>query len=253
MFQFVVSVAVTLSLFLPCITAIGYGDGPRDLTDNEASVLVLGGGPAGIKAAIAMIAADFEDIIILEGQDQLRGSLAPIVFDGKRFAPGSLWAHTPDESDGTNYKDTTNVYESMKIRNDQGEDVTADAIQSRVALADAKNALNEIGDAINDKERADVSQKAALARAGWVATTDIDKSLEWYKFDFHSGVSTRDSSTAGPARQRDVLEHREYFLLDDATVGDPLLAEAESLLQPGHVRFGKVGRSTTGCLIKPKP
>ena len=222
-----------------------------NLEDNDATVLILGGGVSGIRAAAHLIENGIEDIIILEPTDHLRGVLATVEFDGKKFAPGSLWGfeRAKDKLDekGISYKASN--YDSYVFINKDGEDVTEEAEERWEDLDKAVKVLEEVAKDIDAGRRPDVSRKAALARGGWFESSDIDRVLEWNEFDFTEGPAARDTSTIGPWRQSGkedgvLYGGGEYLITDpNRTVADAF-DEWEAFLQEGHVRYEQVGTTS---------
>ncbi|XP_072040136.1 uncharacterized protein [Amphiura filiformis] len=174
--------------------------------DPNAQVIIVGGGPAGIYAATGLIEQHgIEDFLMLEETDRPEGYLYPIDFGGLSFRPGALYGLTPIKplmmELGIGLVATDNS--SYTVYNYNGEDVTAEAREREAAYVAAREKGLPLADDIDRclRPRPDIPYKAKLGVNGWVAKSDIDKTMEWFNFDFNEGLSTRDVSTGWTYRQ----------------------------------------------------
>ncbi|XP_072051264.1 uncharacterized protein [Amphiura filiformis] len=196
---------------------------------NDTQILIIGGGPDALFAALTLNENNMTDFIILEGSDQLRGYLRTIIFAGLEFTPGLLWNHPSNpaalRSNGNSLHESN--YSSYTVYTDGGDDITRVAIKSENSLLDAfDNATDAIIEDIDEGVRPDLSQKATLARGGWIANSAVDKVMEWFNFDFVEGRSARDISTIQAFRQAEVIPD-EYFVLGNRSFLDRLESTLE--------------------------
>ncbi|XP_072051263.1 uncharacterized protein [Amphiura filiformis] len=181
----------------------------------DTQVLIIGGGPDALFAGAELNENNITDFIILEGSDHVRGYLKTLIFAGLEFTPGLLWGHPPFpemvESNGNILHESN--YSSYTVYTDGGDDITRVAIKRENSLLEAfDNATDAIIEDIDEGARPDLSQKATLARGGWIANSAVDKVMEWFNFDFAEGRSARDTSTIQPFRQAEIIPD-EYFVL----------------------------------------
>ncbi|XP_072030279.1 uncharacterized protein [Amphiura filiformis] len=196
----------------------------------DAQVLIVGGGPAGAYAASGLIDQHgIEDFLILEETDKPDGYLAPIEFGGLSFTAGALFALTPIKplmaELGISIVETDP--NSYTVYNNGGEDVTAEAREREAAFFAARDKGLPLADAIDRCLRPDIPMKAKLGVNGWVAKSDIDKTMEWFNFDFNEGLSTRDVSTGWTYRQamKNLFPDKCFILGEARLVLDPILAQ----------------------------
>ena len=209
----------------------------------DVKVLVIGGGPAGIQAAATLKENGIDDYLILEATDELGAHLKTVDFGGRTFAPGYIWGYTPDKENldalGVAYKESN--YDSYVAYNELGEDITSLAKERENELDEAfDNGFEPIKEDIKNGDRPDISQKCTLARGGWIASTDIDKALEWYVYDFYEGRSTRDISAYKSYVQSEELVTAEYLILDDRTLAFSLFGDQEAMLNRTKIHFNSV-------------
>ena len=207
-------------------------------------VLIVGGGPAGIQAAATLLENGIDDFLILEDCAQLRGYLEPLEFGGLIFAPGSLFGYTPILNKlndlGVAYVEPD--FYSYTAYNDLGENITSEVSQSEYDwfLAVVKG-YSDILEDLDKNVKPDISQKAAYARGGFSAYTDVDKLAEWWNVDFFQGLSSRDGSTINTYRQASSqLFPDEYFILDDRTLAYPLLSSQEEMIDESKIKWNEV-------------
>ena len=158
------------ALILSCGCAYGQD---TDYSDNDAQILILGAGIAGLHAADLLHANNITDFIILEGDSVPQGVLKTHVIDGHVFETGRPWAHVPAkpalDAIGVAYHESD--YESIIVLNDEGQDVTGEfdeAYSEYEATIDKKAQIAE--DSIAERaERLDVDQRTSLAMSGWVS------------------------------------------------------------------------------------
>ncbi|XP_072050314.1 uncharacterized protein [Amphiura filiformis] len=210
---------------------------PADVS-VDAQVLIIGAGTGSMFASSTLNENNITDFIVLEGADHLRGYLKKLNFGGLEFAPGNLWAYTPGkpafERAGIPLHESN--YSSFIVYTDEGDDITRVAIKSENNLFEAyDNATDAIIEDIEEGARPDLSQKATLARGGWIATSAVDKVMEWFNFDFAEGRSARDTSTIQTFRQAELIPD-EYFILGSF---DPLVESLESILTEEKVRLNQ--------------
>ncbi|XP_072039960.1 uncharacterized protein [Amphiura filiformis] len=210
---------------------------PADVS-VDAQVLIIGSGTAGVFASSTLNANNITDFIILEGADHLRGYVEKLTFAGLEFAPGNLWAYTPAkaafERAGVPLHESN--YSSYTVYTDEGDDITGVAIKRENNLLEAfDTATDAIIEDIEEGARPDLSQKATSARGGWIATSAVDKVMEWFNFDFAEGRSVRDTSTIQTVRQEELIPD-EYFILGSL---DPLVGTLESVLTEEKVRLNQ--------------
>ncbi|XP_072050179.1 uncharacterized protein [Amphiura filiformis] len=208
---------------------------PADVS-VDAQVLIIGAGPAGLYASSTLNANNITDYIILEGADHLRGYVNQLTFGGIELAPGFLWSYGTAANDqfGIPYRESN--YSSYTVYTDEGDDITRVAIKRENNLHEAFNfATDAIIEDIDEGVRPDLSQKATLARGGWIANSAVDKVMEWFNFDFAEGRSARDTSTIQAFRQAELIPD-DYFILGSV---DPALEPLESILTEEKVRLNQ--------------
>ncbi|XP_072051252.1 uncharacterized protein [Amphiura filiformis] len=204
----------------------------------DAQVLIIGGGPDALNAALTLYENNITDFIILEGTNQVRGYLKKLNFAGLEFAPGSLWGYTPgiDAAGDAGIPIRESNYSSYTVYTDEGDDITRVAIKRENNLFEAfDNATDAIIEDIEEGARPDLSQKATLARGGWLANSAVDKVMEWFNFDFAEGRSARDISTIQAIRQGVFIGPEEYFILGKRAILDL----QESILTEEQVRLNQ--------------
>ncbi|XP_072050311.1 uncharacterized protein [Amphiura filiformis] len=162
---------------------------PQDVS-VDAQVLIIGGGAPGLNAALTLGENNITDFIILESSDNLRGYLKELTFAGLDFTPGSLWGYPPGvatrEILGIPFHESN--YSSYTVYTEEGDDITRVAIKRENSLLEVfDNATDAIIEDIEEGARPDLSQKATLARGGWIANSAVDKVMEWFNFDFAEG------------------------------------------------------------------
>ena len=226
-----------LSSFLACLCLL-FG---VEAANKDAKVLIIGCGPAAIHAAATLVENGINDFLCLCEGDQIRGYLQSCEFSGITFAPGALWSHYKDPLDELGISYVVPNYLSYTVYNDAGENVTAEAMDRENAFFEAKD--KGFGPILQDVEnglhRPDLSEKAVYARGGWIASTAIDKVIEWFNSDFNEGLSARETSTIQVFRQGPLIEG-DYFILDDRTVAYPLLHDEEARINRKKFRFNRV-------------
>ena len=145
-----------------------------DYSDNDAQILILGAGVAGLHAADLLHANNITDFIILEGDSVPQGVLKTHVIDGLVFETGRPWAHVSAKEalDALAILYHESDYESIIVLNDEGQDITGEfneLYSEYEATIDKKAQIAE--DSIGDRaKRLDVDQRTSLAMSGWVST-----------------------------------------------------------------------------------
>ncbi|XP_072050883.1 uncharacterized protein [Amphiura filiformis] len=210
-----------LSVFTFQLLLYGTAFGQPDAS-VDTQVLIIGGGPGAIFAGLKLNENNITDFIILEGSDQSRGYLKTLIFAGLEFTPGLLWGNPTNPeavlSNGNSLHESN--YSSYTVYTDGGNDITRVAIKRENSLLDAfDNATDAIIKDIEEGARPDLSQKATLARGGWIANSAVEKVMEWFNFDFAEGRSARDTSTIQPFRQAEII-FDEYFVLGNRSFLD---------------------------------
>ena len=235
-----------LSSFLACLCLL-FG---AEAGDKDAKVLIIGCGPAAIQAAATLIENGINDFLCLCEGGQIRGYLESCEFGGRTFAPGSLWGYTPikEKLDALNISYVVPNYLSYTVYNDAGDDVTAEAMDRENAFFQATDYGPVIQD-LNEGLRSDFSEKIAYARGGWIASTAIDKVMEWFNSDFNEGRSARDTSTIQVYRQGSLIQD-DYFILDERTLAYPLLRDQEAMINNKKFRFNKVNFMILMCYLR---
>ncbi len=161
----------------------------RNYDDNNAKVLILGAGAAGLQAARYLHDNGMDDFIVIDGADYIGGRVVNAPFAGVRVELGANWA----QPGGTTVVEQVRElgldthlsnWDSIVMINETGHDVTDEADPSWERLEAAMEKAAEIAQDIVDKGKPDMSQRAALRLSGWRAVTPIDHAVEWFDYDF---------------------------------------------------------------------
>ncbi|CAH1801014.1 unnamed protein product [Owenia fusiformis] len=101
-----------------------------ETTTRTASVLILGGGMAGVMAAKTLNEAGITDYIIIEAQPRLGGRISDIKWNGYTLEQGAAWIHGLDGNPMWDLAQKYNLsgfitdYEDYIARDANGNDVT---------------------------------------------------------------------------------------------------------------------------------
>ena len=102
--------------------------------DNEAKILILGAGAAGLQTARTLHDAGMDDFIIIEAADRIGGRVHDTQFAGMNVELGAGWVYpnsrTIDIVEDLDLNRTANNYDSFTFRNDTGHNITDEAFFS---------------------------------------------------------------------------------------------------------------------------
>ncbi|XP_033118069.1 polyamine oxidase 7-like [Anneissia japonica] len=158
-------------------------------SENDAKVLILGAGAAGLTAAEVFHNQGMDDFIIIEGDDHIGGRVTDVPFAGAIVELGANWAQPGDTSIVTEVLDLgikhhVSDFDSLLVFNQTGNDVTnsTDPIWER--LEEAIEYMAEKAEILINEKKSDISQRATLRLGGWYPKTPVEKAVEWFDFDF---------------------------------------------------------------------
>ncbi|XP_072037902.1 uncharacterized protein [Amphiura filiformis] len=221
----------------------GYNPNSRtNFRDNDAKVLVLGAGPAGLQAVKYLTDNGINDFIMIEGSPVVGGKLKKIEFGQPRrqYETGAMWIYPPTKPllDRYGVRYHRNMWEDVTVRSDRGIDLTRNnqLRQRRRDLQNATRASRVLGREISMGRRSDISIKTALAMYGWVDSSPMDHALEWFDFDFEEGVQSKDVSFFG--RFKKAFEAHEQYFITDRRQG--LFSDVIQRLDADHLRSNEV-------------
>ncbi|XP_022111706.1 polyamine oxidase-like, partial [Acanthaster planci] len=230
-------------LIVAIVGVLSYSTQGADYSDNDARVLILGGGAAGLQAARTLHDAGIDDFIIIEAANRLGGRVADTQFADMTVELGPTWAlpevsRVVDLVRDLNLSHRASDYDSLLFRNESGVDVTEEAFNQYDAIDPAKEKLGML----RDKMRAngnipDMSQRSALRVGGWIPETDVQRAVEWFEFDITYGDSPETTST----KQTEFIGE-EYWMTDAGGLKQIFGAVAGFLQEPAysnHTRLGK--------------
>ncbi|XP_038053677.1 polyamine oxidase 7-like [Patiria miniata] len=172
-----------------------------DYSDNEARVLILGGGAAGLQAARTLHDAGVDDFIIIEAADRVGGRVANTQFANMNVELGPTWAlpevsRTVDLVRQLNLSHRASDYDSLVFRADNGADVTDQTDPLYEVFGPAKEKLGLLRDQMKaDSDIPDMSQRSALRVGGWIPDTALHRAIEWFDFDITFGDTPETTST----------------------------------------------------------
>ena len=83
--RFIVGAAFAVALFLPILIAFS-----SENTKNDATVIILGGGVAGIQAAAQLTQQGIKDFMIIEQANRIGGRMWNIEWEGVSVELGKL-------------------------------------------------------------------------------------------------------------------------------------------------------------------
>ncbi|XP_033117999.1 polyamine oxidase 1-like [Anneissia japonica] len=158
-------------------------------SENDAKVLILGAGAAGLKAAEVFHDQGMNDFIIIEGTNHTGGRVADVLFAGMRVDIGASWAHPGNTKIITTVLDlgiehhVTN-FSSRLVFNQAGNDVTDSTKPIFEKLDKAIKYMADKAKMSIAEDEPDISQRAALRLGGWYPKTPVEKAIEWFDFDF---------------------------------------------------------------------
>ncbi|XP_072017335.1 uncharacterized protein [Amphiura filiformis] len=212
-----------------------------DYSDNDAKILILGGGRGGLHAAEILLDNEITDFIILEGESEPGGLEKLINFDGIQLESGFQWAYPPLKStlDDLNIQYHESNYDSYVVRNDLGQVVTKAFNEGFDRYYAAKEVVDEIArDSLKGK-RLDVAQKVGLYVGGLKGYEPIEGAVEWYEIEFEYGKPSKDISIVGPYEQ-DFGSESQYYITDR---NKGLFGRALEALDSDHLRLNKLVRN----------
>jgi len=188
---------------------------------KDTQILILGAGPAGLRAADKLLENGITDFIILDGNDRIGGLTERLAdIGGVTVNTGEIFIWN-EEVEGLRAQGLSlqQITWGTEVRNDRNEDITDDYNTRWEEMDAARTAVNEdISPAILARQRPDISAKTAMAMKGWLATTPLDKVTQWFDFQYDVAVAIEDMSVLGPYQQ-DLLTEVEvdwYFVTDYA-------------------------------------
>ena len=220
----------------------------RSFAGFRHAVGIIGAGPAGIHAA-ATLERDYPDYFNSSSYRLFHannafdaGYLSEIDFAGFIFTPGFLWGYSTSidklSASGTPYQQLD--YDSYTVYNDNGEDITSEAKEKESAWWEAVQlGYGPILEDLLECKRPDLSAKAAYARGGWIASTDVEKVIEWWQDDIFTGVSASDASVINNYNSANNYEGEYLVLGGNTTLTDVLIGEEMELVR-NQVELGKV-------------
>ncbi|CAH1801854.1 unnamed protein product [Owenia fusiformis] len=161
-----------------------------EATTQTTSVIVLGGGIAGVMAAKTLYEAGVTDIILVEAQSQLGGRISHIDWNGYTIEKGASWIQGLDGNpiwDLVQKFDLSgmNSHHSDKtVRDANGNDVTEEVDLSYTRLEAAQEFEDELAIKKLQSNSNDISKMVALRLGGWTAKSNFDYAIEYLKYDF---------------------------------------------------------------------
>ncbi|XP_072025384.1 uncharacterized protein [Amphiura filiformis] len=162
---------------------------PPNYTDNQAKVLILGGGASGLQAAKVLQENGMDDFLVIEGADYLGGRMRPVQFGGVTIEQGANWAQ-PRDAPVVNMVLNKGMachmsnWDSMVILNSTGHDLTLASDPIWEVIATTHDDMYLRAEKIVNENLPDMSQRAAMRLAGWFPMTPLEKNIEWFEFDF---------------------------------------------------------------------
>ncbi|KAK0207704.1 hypothetical protein IW262DRAFT_1418961 [Armillaria fumosa] len=236
--------ALLLSLLLVAVNA----------SSDSKTVLVLGGGVAGIIAAKTLHEAGIDDIIIIEAQDELGGRMKSHHFGGKTVELGANWIHGAEPVSGpvnpiytlakkhdvkTQYND---FYGSVSTFDLNGTtdfvDICRKAFEEHVKLTIAGG--ERLG-----RSLVDLSARTGYALVGSKPQSHHEQAAEYFHFDMEYAQSPEQSSWIAQAMNanftydfsRKKPSKDTLLSIDERGFKTIVQAEAEEFLKPSQVMF----------------
>ncbi|KAG6809097.1 hypothetical protein H0H92_001635 [Tricholoma furcatifolium] len=158
--------------------------------DKHVTVLILGGGVAGVIAARTFHEQGIEDFLVVEAQDELGGRLKSTTFGGKTVELGANWIQGSQMADGSENPiltlakkhktyDTTGAVDYMDIFN-----ASVDAFANLTIFAGGRMSQNQV----------DLTSKSGFDLVGWKPQNARAKAAEYFNIDFEFAQKPDQSS-----------------------------------------------------------
>ncbi|CAH1801011.1 unnamed protein product [Owenia fusiformis] len=161
-----------------------------ETTTRTASVLILGGGMAGVMAAKTLHEAGITDYIIIEAQPRLGGRISDIKWNGYTLEQGATWIHGLDGNPMWDLAQKYNLsgfitdYEDYIARDANGNDVTEEFDLAYERLLPAQEFEYDLTIDKLENNSSDITKKVALRLGGWSAKSSYDYAAQYYDYDY---------------------------------------------------------------------
>ncbi|KAK0444694.1 amine oxidase [Armillaria borealis] len=239
---------VPLVLLLSCLLVA------VNANSDSKTVLILGGGVAGIIAAKTFHEAGIDDFIIIEAQDELGGRMKSHHFGGKTVELGANWIHGAEPVSGpvnpiytlakkhevkTQYND---FYGSVSTFDLNGTtdfvDICRKAFEDHVKLTIA-------GGERLSRSLVDLSARTGYALLGSKPQTHHEQAAEYFHFDMEYAQSPEQSSWIAQAMNANFTydfsrkrPSKDALLsIDERGFKTVVQAEAAEFMQPSQIMF----------------
>ncbi|KAI0920362.1 hypothetical protein AcW1_002128 [Taiwanofungus camphoratus] len=192
---------------LPLAHARSVNRVPRDSTPDHTSVLILGGGVAGVIAARTLYEQGITNFTIIEARDELGGRLKSQTFGtpGKQFVieDGANWVQGTQTDDGpenpiwglvkkhglkTQYN---NWYGSITTYDESGP---VDYLDTFNNSTNQYTTLTVVAGARVDMRLVDTTARTGYSLTGAKPKTPADMACEYYQFDWEYAQTPEESS-----------------------------------------------------------
>ncbi|XP_064396320.1 uncharacterized protein LOC135343254 [Halichondria panicea] len=189
---------ITIPILLCFALAISLGSS-QSCSSQDADVIIIGAGMAGIAAAARLQEGGINNILILEGSNRVGGRLKSAQIGGASVSLGPGWIIGRDPADpGLHplwqiaekcgglrgfYQDT----ESLVNYDSQGDQPE----ESQFRWQDYENASTGAYNLVAELQQSEtcdgVSVRYGLNASGWTPVTPTDNWIEWYSSDYPEG------------------------------------------------------------------
>ena len=228
---------------------------------QRTEVLVLGAGASGIMAA-DILHKEKVDFMVLEGRDHIGGRVHHVMYKGSKLEMGATWSHESHTNHSvwkllkkynmTVYKDESSViYRDVET----GERyVNADGVQEK--LKHSVEIMDKVMEERAEQGESEISLSVGLNLGGWIAQNKLERSVEYWNFDYENGVpigviGSYQYGMASQKKEMIVTDKRGYNYIFKATAkpfeDKVLLKKIVNIIKKDTNGYYQVGTSDGTC------
>ncbi|KAG6828033.1 hypothetical protein H0H92_009570 [Tricholoma furcatifolium] len=176
--------------------------------DRHVTVLILGGGVAGVIAARTFHEQGIEDFLVVEAQDELGGRLKSTTFGGKTVELGANWIQGLRMADGSENPILT-LAKKHKVKTQFNDQYGSIETYDTTGAVDYMDVFNASVDAFTNltiyggeggrlsENVVDLSSRSAFDLIGWKPQNARAKAAEYFNIDFEFAQKPDQSSALG--------------------------------------------------------